>query len=421
MATSHLPFGLSKNLAALIILGLAVVVFIILRATRPDAQISPTTESVFSVRTLQVEPRALSPTLSLYGTAVAVNRAKLTAAVSADVLAVHARAGSRVAGNELLLELDNAEAEIALIQARASLQNAQAQLGQDRAQRANHIKALEHERALLTLAERAVNRAVNLRQQGALSEADLDATKSRLAQQKMALEQRQLSVAQADSITQQLRATVRSAEARLQRAELDLQRTQIRAPFDAAIIASAVATGDRVNPGQFLFELYDTTKLEIKAQIPNRYIGAMQRALAQGIPLEATAQVHGRTIPARFARLAASGGGGGQSAYFSIDPSELAIDSNVSLELALPAEAHAVAVPSNAIYDLSRVFRVTDGRLQAITIEKLGDFRPPGESSSTGGARHLLIRSAELRAGDQIIANQLPNAMSGLKVQIIQP
>ena len=419
MSKTRLPFGLSKNLASLLILGAAILLFMILKATKPDAQVNPPKEPVFTVRTVTVHPSDKHPSLILYGTAVSPGRARLTAAVAADVQSVHALPGDDVPTGEPLIALNPAEADIALTQARASLQQAEAQVALDRDQRQNNQRALEHERQLLSLAERAVARAVRLHNKGLLSESDLDASKQKLQQQKIVVDQRRLVVRQADANTQQKMAQLASAEAQLQRAELDLQRTRILAPFDAAVIATHVAPGDRVSPGQALIDIYQRDNVEVRAQVPNRHVAAFARARRNGQRIEATAQYNGEQVAAQFLRLAASGGGGGQNAYFSVASADLSVDTSLSLEIALPAEPAAVAIPFNALYDLGRVFKVVDERLHSINVDNLGDFHDNGAANGYSETQ-LLVRSAQIQDGDKIVVTQLPNAVTGLKVQVIE-
>lgn len=418
---SRLPFGLSKNIAALIILGAAVLLFVLLRLTRPDAQVPVQVEPVYTVRTQAVSPAALSPSLRLYGRVVSPQRAQLSAPVSADVDAVHVQDGDRFSAGDVLIDLDPEEAEIAVSQARGNLQQIEAQLQLDRSQRAANRNALGHERELLSLSERAVARAVDLHRKNLLSDADLDATKQNLQRQKLAVEQRELAVQQADALTAQLQAQASSAEASLRRAELDLQRTQVIAPFSGAVIQTQVAVGDRVNPGQILVEIYATDTLDIRAQIPNRHLAQIQAAARAKARLPAVAFAGRQRIDAVFSRLSGSASGGGQDAYFRILDPDVAVDSNVSLELELPPEPDAVAVPTNAIYDLSRVFRVREQRLESLPVEILGDYLPAGDTDLSQFGQQVLIRAPELSAGDEIVISQLPNAVNGLKVQAISP
>ncbi len=419
MAKPSLPFGLSKNLVAALILGLCIIIFLFLKSTRPDAQVATDAEAVYTVRATHVTPSQLKPSLHLYGTVVAPGRARLTAAIAADVEAVHVLAGDTASAGSVLIELDPTEAEIALTQARAGLQQADAQMSLDRSQRETNRRNLAAERELLTLSEKSLKRAIDLRKQGLLSESDLDLARQNLQRQQLAVLQRELAVQQADAQTGQLEASRLAAEARLQRAELDLQRTRIRAGVEAAIIQTHVAPGDRVNPGSPLVDLYDLAQLEVRAQVPNRHIDALRRAQREKRTVAAFALSHNRRVPAHFVRLAASGQGGGQDAYFRLDEqAQIPIDARLTLELELPAEADAVALPFTAIYDLGRIFRIRNDRLESLPIETLGDYRPP-QNQAAGGRQSLLVRAAGLEAGDEVVISQLPNAMTGLKVQVI--
>jgi len=51
--------------------------------------------------------------------------------------------------------------------------------------------------------------------------------------------------------------------------------------------------------------------------------------------------------------------------------------------------------------------------MQGVAVERIG------EKIGVAGESHILVRSAELEPGDKIITTQLPNAMDGLKVQVL--
>ena len=78
----------------------------------------------------------------------------------------------------------------------------------------------------------------------------------------------------------------------------------------------------------------------------------------------------------------------------------------------LPAERGVFAVPYQAVYGNSRVYRVVENRLQALDVDSIG------QSGVEDGRALVLIRSSDIKSGDQIAITHLPNAVSGLKVQI---
>ncbi len=68
-----------------------------------------------------------------------------------------------------------------------------------------------------------------------------------------------------------------------------------------------------------------------------------------------------------------------------------------------------------AIYGDSRIYTLTEmDRLNGIDIHRIGERSAQGELQ-------ILIRSSQIRAGDQIVTTQLPKAVSGLKVKVNSP
>jgi len=86
----------------------------------------------------------------------------------------------------------------------------------------------------------------------------------------------------------------------------------------------------------------------------------------------------------------------------------------LSLKLNLPVIDQLIPLPPVALYGTDRVYRVTDSRLEAVKVEHYGD------RLSDTGEPQVLVRSAALQAGDQIITTQLPNAVSGMLVEVRQ-
>jgi multidrug efflux pump subunit AcrA (membrane-fusion protein) len=191
-----------------------------------------------------------------------------------------------------------------------------------------------------------------------------------------------------------------------------MDRSEVRAPFDGIISEVAVAAGDRVSLGQVLVSLFPLHTLEIRAHLPVNYIDSVQPAIARNEALFAS--VSGRSDLGRFPLLRLSGEAEatGIDAYFAIDsetvqyrPGEL-----LALSLQLPAESGVFALPYQAIYGNSRIYRVEQDRLQAIDVVSIGQVR-------TGGQVQVLIRSDTIADGDRIAVTHLPNAVSGLKVK----
>jgi hypothetical protein len=82
----------------------------------------------------------------------------------------------------------------------------------------------------------------------------------------------------------------------------------------------------------------------------------------------------------------------------------------------MPPVAQAVDLPSEALYGMDRIYRVEDGRMRAVRIERLGVVLRDGERRE-----RVLVRSPTLQAGDQVVVTQLANAIDGLRVRSAEP
>jgi hypothetical protein len=77
-----------------------------------------------------------------------------------------------------------------------------------------------------------------------------------------------------------------------------------------------------------------------------------------------------------------------------------------------------VSVPYTALFGGNRVYRIEQGRLRAVDVEVLGEAAGDADAPAAQGAR-LLVRGA-LKNGESLLATHLPNAVSGLKVEVIK-
>ncbi|MBT6276140.1 MAG: HlyD family efflux transporter periplasmic adaptor subunit, partial [Chromatiales bacterium] len=199
------------------------------------------------------------------------------------------------------------------------------------------------------------------------------------------------------------------------RAHLDLERTAVRAPFSGPISQVLVAVGARVQPGTALLNLFDSSALELRAQVPTQYIGAVRRALSAGQSISAAGVVEGQPVKATLQRLGAEvgRGSGGVDALFGINygARDLPLGLTVELTVALAVEHGTFALPPQAIYGARHVYRVNAGRMERVAISRIG------ETQTASGTR-VILRSEMLKSGDQVVSTQLPNAADGLKIKV---
>lgn len=407
---------LKKIALPLLIIGLAILAFMLLKASEPETPAMEKKQKAWLVEAVKVEYQRVAPEVTIYGRVETPRDASLKSALEADVIEVNVLEGDRVTAGQTLIKLDDIDIQLALQQRQADVQEAQAQIDSEN-QRFQRDKALlTNQKQLLELADKAVQRARKLEQTRLASQASLDDALAAYEQQALALKQLQFDIDNHTVRLAQLQAAKQRAEALLAQAEVNLSRTGIRAPFDGRVAGLTVALGDRVRPGDTLLTVYDLDNLEVRAQIPGRYIAQVRQMLQQGKQLEASAQVDGQLMRLTLNRLSGEvrEDSGGIDGLFRIENNmaPLPLGTFVELQLQLAEQENVIEIPFSALYGMDRVYLIEDGHLQSVPIQRIG------EVERENGKNSLLIRSTSLTPGDLIAATQLPNAITGLRVEV---
>lgn len=385
--------------------------------SKPHREALEAREKAWIIDVVSVEPATLTPQLSLYGRVRSPRTANMSAAVTADVRAVNVLEGQSVQAGETMIVLDDREAELLSAQRGAEAADIRAQIDNERQRHENDLKALEREEMLLALSRREVKRARKLAKRKVGSEAQIDQMRQAEERQALAVDQRRFSINEHASRHAQLEARLARAKSLELRAQLDLDRTRVKAPFAGRVSHVYVSPGDRVRGGDEIVTVYNTSEVEIRAQIPTRQVPQVRGALAAGKMLEAKALVDGQLVQARLDRFTAEveRGGGGADAYFRVfeGGEDLPLGRTVELVMDLPDVHDSIALPYEAVYGTKRIYRLEGERMRALEVTRVG------EQHKAEGAR-VLVRSSELQPGDRVVVTQLPNAMDGLRVKVAE-
>ncbi len=405
---------LIKWLLPVVIIAVAVIVFMLLLKSKPQAPSRPVEEKVWSVQTIPVETGSHRPSLVLYGKVESPRMTRITSAVTAFVSAVHTDEGKTASVDQLLIVLDDSDAKLLVDQRQADVDNYLSQIEAEKVRYQSDLKALKIEQNLLELNRKTVRRYQNLIKRKVGSQDQLDAARRDYQRQALSLTQREQTIADHPNRLGQLQAQLKRAQSLLEAANLDLQRTRITAPFSGKVASLSVAPGDRVRAGDTLLDLYSQERLEVRAQIPSRFLPKLRQHEA-GTETLAKGNIDGQTLNLTLDRIAAevSNGQAGVDALFSIRPDSYLPEPgrSLSIEVLLPAEDNLIALPPQALYGLDRVYQVTkEQRLKAVQVERIG-------GSQINHKPQILVRSDALSPGDRIISTRLPNAISGLRVK----
>jgi multidrug efflux pump subunit AcrA (membrane-fusion protein) len=406
---------LAKFLLPVLILAAAVGIFRVLKATKPEQEPPRVQERVWRVEVERIAPRRLAPELTLYGRVETPDLLKATASAAAWVTEVAVRDGDRVAQGDLLLRLDERDFVPRIAQIEADIADLQAQIESEKNRSETDKLALAQEQRLLELARASVERQERLKTQKVGAEQALDEAKQALAMQALAVSNREMSIADHPSRLRALQARLGSARARLTELELEYERATVRAPYDGIVSGVDVTSGDQVSRGAVLARMYALDSLEVRARIPAPYQGELIQGLTGGEPLTASARIGEQTVDLVLDRLAGEADPSGVDGLFRVagDPALLRLGQMLTLRMARPARDRAVPVPFRAVYGGDRLYVVEDGRLRGVDVEDLGGRIGPD------GRERLLVYSPALTAGDLVVTTHMPNAIDGLKVQIV--
>jgi multidrug efflux pump subunit AcrA (membrane-fusion protein) len=402
-------------LLPVLILAIGVGAFQILKSTQSE-QASPTVqERIWRVDVEPVERITASPELELYGRVETPDLLRAAASAAAWVSEVRVQDGDVVAEGEVLLRLDERDFRPRIAQVEAEIADLEAQIASEKNRAETDRRALEQERRLLQLARDAVARQQRLKTQQVGAEQALDDAKRSEAQQQLVVSNREMAIADHPSRLRGLEARLASTEARRAELQLELERATIRAPYEGIVTGVEVTEGDQVSKGEVLVRLYATERLEVRARIPAPYQDELIAAATQGIALTARAMIGGESLTLRFDRLAGEADPSGVDALFEVEgePGLVRFGQLLSVTLERPLREALIEVPFRAVYGSNRLYVVEDGRMHGLDVE------PLGTRLGASGEERLLVRSDELEPGDALVTTHMPNAIEGLRVEII--
>ena len=405
----------SRALPFVIIL-VTVALLVIFKLVQPEPPVKAREEKSWTVQTHRLVDGAKSPQLELYGSVESPYTATITSIIDADVVSLLANEGDYVSRGQSLVLLDDTDARLSLDDKQSSVAELEASILSEKNRYKNDLAALKLEKSLVELAEKKLAREEKTSKSNLTSQASLDAQKEALNKQKLALNSRQLNITDHPARLAQLEARLNRSRALAEQAEIDLARATVNAPFDGIVLKTLVSPGERVRPGESLLEIYATDRIELRAQLPQKYISTVKRSVAQQRLFQARVKTDNATRVATLDRISGSiaSDGHGVDALFIMDSDAadtLTIGDTLELILELPAIEDVFSVPVSSIYGTDRIYRVENERLVAVKVEKLGN-------QYRDGRQYVLVRNHTLKPGDEIITTQLPLAVNGLKVEV---
>lgn len=250
---------------------------------------------------------------------VAGDVVQITSEVAGTVVAVHVEDTQAVIAGQPLIELDPADAQVALQAAEAELAGTVRRVRALYAQGAQLDARIDERRAALKQAERDLERRRSLEAEGGVSGEELAHARDAVTQLSAALiaaeqELRQVH-AQTEDTTAATHPNVLAAAAAVRNASLALRRTRLVAPVAGVVAKRGVQTGQRVSPGAPLMAVVPLSEVWVDANFKEVQLESMRI----GQPARITADTYGGDVEfhGRVEGLAA-----GSGAAFALLPAQ---------------------------------------------------------------------------------------------------
>lgn len=406
-----------RVLLPIIIIAIAIAGFIGLKNSKPEKPVLEKQEKVWQVDAVPAVFQSLAPQITVYGRVETPKTSTLTSALASDVVKVNVLEGSEVQQGDVLVELDVTDSNLLIAQRKADLAEIEGMIDAELQRYKRDKGLLENQKKLLELAEAEVKRASKLADTGLASKSSYDSALTIQQQQLLSLKNLQYDIANHPARLAQLKAKQLRAQALVEQAEVDKNRCIIKAPFTGRISNLNVSIGDRVRAGDSIIALYDISALEVRAQLPGRYVAEVRAMMREKAEIIAKANIDGHDM--RFELTRFSGevqqDSGGIDGLFKVidDRFPLALGTFVSLKMTLAKQDNVVGIPYNALYELDHVYIIKDGHLQRAAVQQVGEF------TTEEGQKWLLVRSDAIQDQDLVVTTQLPNAITGLRVEAV--
>ena len=292
---------------------------------------------------------------------VGAETASITSMVNGQVGQVLVSDTQQVKQGDVLVRVDNRDAEIAVAQAQAELMKAKRQYKQTQANSSAlnsqvfvSDDGIHSAEAQVAKAQAEFNRAQDdlarrskLSASGAISKEELSTAQSAVNNAQAGLDLAKAGLAQAQSSQKAAQSTLAAnealirgsnetstpdvliAQAKLKQALLDLERTEIKAPFDGVITRRNIQVGQRVAAGTVLMMLVPIHKLYVDANFKESQLTKVQ----PGQKATLTSDLYGDDVEFHGTVVGFSGGTG---SAFALIPAQNATGNWIKVVQRLP-------------------------------------------------------------------------------------
>jgi len=264
---------------------------------------------------------------------VSGNVVQITPQISGTVVAIRADDTQFVNARQLLVQLDEADARVALDEAEAQLAKTVREVRNLYATSAQLQATVQVRESDLATAIQDLARRERLGSSGAISSEELqharDAVKSVRAAFSSAQQELAAHRARIDGTTLERHPDVLNAAAAVRSAYLTFARTQLPAPVSGYVAKRSVQLGQRVNPGTPLMAIVPLDQVWVDANFKEAELAAMR----VGQPVALTADLYGQSV---HYHGTVAGFGAGTGSAFALLPAQNATGNWIKIVQRVP-------------------------------------------------------------------------------------
>lgn len=393
---------------------------------KPEAPKSAEAATVLTVSSEPAAPRKLALETEVSGSVAAWDPLPvIPAANGLKIVEVLAEAGDTVEQGQPLVRLDSSVLRAQLLQAKARLQSAQAQLAKmKRPSRPQELASAEaavaQAEASLKSAQDAYDRAMMLKAGGSITHAEIVSRQAALEAGRAAVEQarQHLNLLKEGSRQEDLaigEAQVAEAKAGVAQVQSLLDQTEVKAPSDGYLLTRDAHLGDMSSVAKPLYSMVRHSRLEVEALVPESDLSRVDA----GQPAIITSDAHpGLRVVGKVRQVSPQVDAGNRLAKLEIDVPKakaLRVGMFVKARVRL-GEQDVLAVPSAAVVTRdagSEVF-VLDGqhaRRRQVVLGSRADGYVAVMDGLQAGENVIVNGVGFLKDGDRVgVAPALPKA-----------
>jgi multidrug efflux pump subunit AcrA (membrane-fusion protein) len=421
-----------RFLLSISILFVSIIVSVALYYFAPSTPIKSEETQPVLIRTEKVKLQDYTPNILLHGQAVSARKVSLVSKVSTTVSAIKKEEGEQVTQGEVLIQLNNKDAERAFKKASYQVTEGNVSLEQGKSNLAHDRSALENEKKSYDLQNDQFKRTKKLYKSGSgiISQREYEREYAAFIQAEKQLHAKQTAVKLQHHNIQLLEARLSQLKLAQTAAEDVVSDCKVLAPFTGVITKLHVAKHEEVAVGQRLVDELPSGHTEVRVLMPNSALPLIQQTLAARKLIQAQAESinHSKTaLQLKYLSAKINRGQLGREAIFNtIQPSKtvpMADGQFLTLLVRLPTVTNCYLVPLSAVYDESAlsgpktsfVYKITSkNRLKKVTVKTFGSVYNMRQMTAK-----LVkpVQQKDLSSGDLILSNRVPNAINGLLVK----